>query len=111
MRDRGHPLRRRGQQLADAALRSLPGLVVPTLAHLGPGAAELTARPGVYLPGTGGLPTLALAVALVLVTGALWRAGTGRRAAPSPAWACGQHVVPGLAWTSAGLTKPLRLLL
>ena len=34
-----------------------------------------------------------------------------RRSAPVPAWACGQAVEPALAWTSAGFTKPLRLVL
>jgi len=34
-----------------------------------------------------------------------------RRAAPAPSWACGQLVEPQLAWTSAGFTKPLRLVL
>jgi hydrogenase-4 component B len=57
------------------------------------------------------LPTLALAIGLVLVVGGLWRAARGRRAAPSPAWACGQLIVPAMAWTSAGFTKPLRLFL
>ena len=86
-----------------------PGLLVPTLARLGPGAVELARRPGVYLPGTGNLPTLALATALVVVIACLWRAAAARRATTSPAWACGQVVVPALAWTSAGFTKPLRL--
>lgn len=88
----------------------LPGLLVPTLAQLGPGAVDLAHRPGVYLPGTGGLPTLALVVALVIVVAGLRRAGAGRRAAATPAWACGQRVEPVLAWTSAGFTKPLRLM-
>ena len=36
----------------------------------------------------------------------------GRRAAaPAPTWACGQLVEPQLRWTSAGFTKPLRLVL
>jgi hydrogenase-4 component B len=35
----------------------------------------------------------------------------GRRSAPAPAWACGQPVEPSLEWTSAGFTKPLRLVL
>ena len=36
----------------------------------------------------------------------------GRRvAAPAPTWACGQLVEPRLRWTSAGFTKPLRLVL
>jgi hypothetical protein len=87
-----------------------PGLLVPTLAELGPGDASLTAQAGLALPGTGGLPALALAVALALATVALWRLAAGsRRAAPAPAWACGQRVEPALAWTSAGFTKPLRL--
>lgn len=29
----------------------------------------------------------------------------------SPAWTCGQVIVPRLQWTSAGFTKPLRLVL
>jgi hydrogenase-4 component B len=89
----------------------VPGLLVPTLAQLGPGRAGLSVHAGVYLPGTGGLPTMALAVSLALVVGGLWRAGARRRAAPSPVWACGQLVEPALAWTSSGFTKPLRLIL
>src|SRR5207302_304093 len=34
-----------------------------------------------------------------------------RAAAPAPPWACGQLVEPQLYWTSAGFTKPLRLVL
>jgi hydrogenase-4 component B len=34
-----------------------------------------------------------------------------RRAAAVPAWACGQPIEPALGWTSAGFTKPLRLVL
>jgi hypothetical protein len=89
----------------------VPGLLVPTLAQLGPGAVALSRGATVALPGTGGLPTLALGVGLALVVGGLWRAARGRRAAPSPAWACGQLVEPAMAWTSAGFTKPLRLVL
>jgi hypothetical protein len=89
----------------------MPGLLLGTLARLAPGAVQLAHRPGVYLPGTGGLPAPALAVGLVLVIGGLWRARAGRSAAASPAWACGQRVEPALAWTSAGFTKPLRLIL
>jgi hydrogenase-4 component B len=86
-----------------------PGLLVPTLAELGPGDAPLAEHAGLALPDTGGLPTLALALALAAVTLALWRLAAGRRAAPAPAWACGQRVEPALEWTSAGFTKPLRL--
>jgi hydrogenase-4 component B len=89
----------------------VPGLLVPTLAQLGPGAVDLSRGATVVLPGTGGLPPLALAIGLLLVVGGLWRAARGRRAAPSPAWACGQFVEPSMAWTSTGFTKPLRLFL
>ncbi|HKH17360.1 MAG TPA: proton-conducting transporter membrane subunit [Solirubrobacteraceae bacterium] len=91
----------------------LPGLVVPTLAGLAPGAEpELLARhAGLDVPGTGSLPTLALAVALLVLTAVLVRARGSRRAAPAPTWACGQPVVAALSWTSAGFTKPLRLVL
>jgi hydrogenase-4 component B len=41
----------------------------------------------------------------------LWRVGSRRRAAVTPAWTCGQLVEPALAWTSSGFTKPLRLVL
>jgi len=34
-----------------------------------------------------------------------------RSAAPAPAWASGQRLEPALRWTSAGFTKPLRLVL
>jgi len=89
----------------------VPGLLVPTLAQLGPGAAALARGATVAVPGTGGLPTLGLGVGLVLVIGGLWGAARGPRAAPTPAWACGQLVEPAMAWTSAGFTKPLRLVL
>jgi hypothetical protein len=45
-----------------------------------------------------------LTVGLALVRGR-------RSAAPAPTWACGQLVEPQLRWTSAGFTKPLRLVL
>ncbi|HXR28988.1 MAG TPA: proton-conducting transporter membrane subunit [Solirubrobacteraceae bacterium] len=89
----------------------VPGLLVPTLAQLGPGAVALSRGATVVVPATGGLPTLGLAIGLLLLVGGLWRAARGRRAAPTPAWACGQLVEPAMAWTSAGFTKPLRLFL
>jgi hydrogenase-4 component B len=94
-------------------LGAAPGLVVPTLAGLAPGAEPepLARHAGLAVPGTGSLPTLALAVALLILTAALVRARGARRAAPAPTWVCGQQVVPALDWTSAGFTKPLRLVL
>ena len=39
------------------------------------------------------------------------RCSRRRVAAPSPVWACGQRIEPVLNWTSAGFTKPVRLVL
>jgi hydrogenase-4 component B len=84
----------------------VPTLLIPPLADLAPGPAAPA-----QLTGTGGLPTPALALALVAVTALLvWARGT-RRAAPAPTWVCGQPVTPALQWTSAGFSKPLRLVL
>jgi hydrogenase-4 component B len=90
----------------------VPGMIVPTLAGLAPGAAgsEFSRHAGLVIPGSS-LPTLGLALALVGLTAALVRLRGSRRAAPAPSWACGQPVVPALSWTSAGFTKPLRLVL
>jgi hydrogenase-4 component B len=94
------------------AIGLVPGLVVPTLAGLlpGPSGSELARHVGLVIPGTS-LPTLGLALALVALTAVLVRVRGGRRAAPAPSWACGQPLVPALGWTSAGFTKPLRLVL
>jgi hydrogenase-4 component B len=90
----------------------VPGLLLILLAGLAPGDLSFfTDTPGLALPGTGGLPGLPLLLALVVVTALLVRARGSRRAAPAPSWACGQPVTPALNWTSAGFTKPLRLVL
>ncbi len=91
----------------------VPGLIVPTLAGLAPGASDdvLPRHAGLTVPGTGSLPALGLAVALLALCGALVLARGTRRAAPAPTWACGQTLSPALHWTSAGFTKPLRLVL
>ncbi|HYM28981.1 MAG TPA: hypothetical protein VET66_12590, partial [Steroidobacteraceae bacterium] len=96
---------------ACVALGVLPGLLVPTLAALAPGRASLHAGATLHVPGTGSLPTLALAIALVALVGVLARLARGPRAAPAPTWACGQSPAAGLQWSSAGFTKPLRLVL
>ncbi|HVA20215.1 MAG TPA: proton-conducting transporter membrane subunit [Solirubrobacteraceae bacterium] len=97
--------------VACVALGVVPGLLVPTLAALGPGRVSLPRSAGLDVPGTGSLPTLALALALVVLVAGLARLARSRRASPAPAWACGQPPAPGLQWTSAGFTKPLRLVL
>ncbi|MHB8693120.1 MAG: proton-conducting transporter transmembrane domain-containing protein [Solirubrobacteraceae bacterium] len=91
----------------------LPGVVLPILAKLAPGHESLARHIGLNLPGTGALPALGLAVALIALTLALIKARGRRRLAPAkaPTWACGQPVVPELEWSSAAFTKPLRLVL
>jgi hypothetical protein len=69
------------------------------------------ARAGLHLPGTGNLPTLGILVVVTVLTGVIWVARGDRRAAVSPTWACGQPLTPQLLWTSAGFSKPLRLVL
>lgn len=95
------------------AIGLVPGLIVPTLAGLAPGAGDdvLAHHAGLAVPGSGYMPALALAVALLALTAVLVRARGARRAAPAPTWVCGQSVTPALNWTSAGFTKPLRLVL
>jgi hydrogenase-4 component B len=90
----------------------VPGLLLVLLSDLAPGDLSLfTDTPGLALDGTGGLPGLPLLLALVVVTAVFVRTRGTRRAAPTPSWACGQTVTPALSWTSAGFTKPLRLVL
>jgi hydrogenase-4 component B len=97
---------------ACAALGALPGLVVPTLAGLAPGDVAIASGASLRLPDTGGLPAIALLVALAVVVAAVRHATSGARRAPAtPAWTCGQPIEAPLAWTSAGFTKPLRLVL
>ena len=68
-------------------------------------------RPGLELPGTGNLPDVGFLVVVCGLTALLWLARGSRRAAPSPTWASGQPIEPPLLWTSAGFSKPLRLVL
>ncbi|MHB8868781.1 MAG: proton-conducting transporter transmembrane domain-containing protein [Thermoleophilia bacterium] len=97
-----------------------PGFLLPHLAALAPGgrgvAAVAAAAPSLTgsmagTVGTGGLPTVGIAALLVLVTGVLYALRGRRRAPAAPVWACGQLVEDQLLWTSAGFTKPLRLML
>jgi hydrogenase-4 component B len=97
---------------ACVVLGVLPGLLVPTLAGLAPGHVRLRGGAAALdIPGTGSLPTLALAFALVALVGVLVRLARSPRAASAPTWACGQPPAAGLQWSSAGFTKPLRLVL
>jgi hydrogenase-4 component B len=93
------------------ALGLAPGLLVRYLVPIAPWHAAVPHGPGLTMPGTGGLPTVTIGLVLAGVTAVLVRLRGQRAAAPAPAWACGQPVTPALRWTSAGFTKPLRLVL
>jgi hypothetical protein len=96
---------------ACVVLGAAPGLLFGQLAALAPWQPPLATTAGIDLPGTGSLPTVGIAIALVLLTGAFVLVRGSRAAAPAPTWACGQLMQPQLRWTSAGFTKPLRLVL
>ena len=102
-----------GLAAACAVLGTVPGLLFPLLVELAPWdvTAEVPTRPGLTLPGTGGLSTLGLLATVGGLGALLWFARGSQRAAPSPSWACGQLVEPSLLWTSAGFSKTLRLVL
>ncbi len=93
------------------ALGAVPGLLIPSLMELAPQPRSLAAEPGLSIPGTGSLPSPWLLLGLLALSAMLWRLRGSRRAAPAPAWACGQPIEPALNWSSAGFTKPLRLVL
>ena len=89
----------------------VPGVLFSPLVGLAPWSAGVPTQTGLELPGTGSLPTVWIAVVLVALTGGLTLLRGNRAAAPAPAWASGQRLEPALLWTSAGFTKPLRLVL
>ena len=88
-----------------------PGLLFGSLVGLAPWADDTPTTVGLELPGTGSLPTGAIALVLAALVVALVALRGRRVAAPAPTWACGQRVERSLDWTSAGFTKPLRLVL
>lgn len=91
------------------ALGAVPGLLLPSLMELAPQPRSLGAEAGLSIPGTGSLPSPWLLLAIVGLAGLLWRLRGSRRSPPVPAWACGQRIESSLNWSSAGFTKPLRL--
>jgi hydrogenase-4 component B len=91
-----------------------PGPLFNALTRLAPHAqaAPAASATGLSLPGTDSLlPTGSIAVTLALLLTAVLLARGRRAAAPAPSWACGQVVDDRLAWTGAGFTKPLRMVL
>jgi hydrogenase-4 component B len=88
-----------------------PGLLFGPLVGVAPWSAPGPVGLGLSLPGTGGLPSVGLVVFIAALATVLALLRARRSAAPAPSWACGQPVEPSLAWTSAGFTKPLRMVL
>ena len=97
--------------LACVALGLAPGLLFGLLAGLAPWPAAAPTHVGLRLAGTGSLPTLGIALVLTGLSGSLVLLRGRRSAAPAPTWVSGQLVESRLNWTSAGFTKPLRLVL
>jgi hydrogenase-4 component B len=89
----------------------VPGLLVSRLVAIAPWPVQFASHAGLSVPGTGSLPTVAITVVLVAVTAGLVRLRGRRVAAPAPTWVCGQPAIAQLTWSSAGFTKPLRLVL
>lgn len=96
---------------ACVVLGVVPGLLVASLARLAPWPVSMQTSFALHLPGTGSLPTVGIAVVLGLLVSVFFLLRGRSVAAPAPTWVCGQLVQPQLAWTSAGFTKPLRLVL
>ncbi len=88
-----------------------PGVLFGALVGLAPWSHPAAAHIGLHLPETGALPTAGIAALLVALTGGLVLLRGRRTAALAPTWASGQLIEPQLNWTSAGFTKPLRLVL
>jgi hydrogenase-4 component B len=87
------------------------GVVVPALTRLAPMPVAIGTGASLHVAGTGMLPALPLVIVLailVLVFALLRRASP---AVTAPTWICGQPQDGRLAWSSAGFTKPLRLVL
>jgi hydrogenase-4 component B len=89
----------------------VPGLLVGPLAELAPWPVSVPAAFALHVPGTGSLPTVGIALVLGVLAPAFFVLRGRRVAATTPTWVCGQLNEPQLRWTSAGFTKPLRLVL
>jgi hydrogenase-4 component B len=88
-----------------------PGLLFGSLVGLAPWASDGPTTVGIDLPTTGDFRAGGVALVFATLVGALFLLRGRRVAAPAPTWACGQLVERQLDWTSAGFTKPLRLVL
>lgn len=97
--------------VACIVLGIIPGLLTGPLAGLAPWPTDDATSAAIEVPWNDSLPAPGIALVLLVGSVLLVAARGRRRAAPAPSWACGQLVGPELAWTSAGFTKPLRLVL
>ena len=97
--------------LACVVLGVVPGALAGPLAGLAPWPTDDAPSTSVHVPWDDALPAPGILVVLLGGTALLMAARGRRRAAPAPSWACGQILGPELRWTSAGFTKPLRLVL
>jgi hydrogenase-4 component B len=89
-------------------LGTFPGVVVAPLLRIRAVPSGTVGVSGLWLPGTGGLPTIGLLLVLGIATVVLVRT-RGPRTAAAPVWNCGQVDEPALAWTSAGFRSSLVL--
>lgn len=96
---------------ACVVLGVVPGLLAGPLAGLAPWPTADAPTASLEVPWNDLLPTPGIAAVLLTFTAFFALARGRRHAAPAPSWACGQLVEPQLGWTSAGFTKPLRLVL
>ncbi len=97
--------------VACVVLGIVPGVLAGPLAGLAPWPTDDAAGYSVEVPWNDALPAPGIFLVLLAGTALLAVARGRRRAAIAPSWACGQLVGPELRWTSAGFTKPLRLVL
>ena len=97
--------------LACVLLGVVPGLLTGPLAGLAPWPTDDAPGTAAAVPWGDSLPSPGIFLVLLAGSVLLVAARGRRRAAPAPSWACGQPVGPELSWTSAGFTKPLRLVL
>ncbi len=89
-------------------LGTFPGVVVAPLMRMRSVPSGSVGPAGLWLPGTGGLPTIGLLAVLGVATVVLVRV-RGPRSAVAPVWNCGQIDEPALTWTSAGFRSSLVL--
>ena len=93
-------------------LGAVPGALVGALrrdpARIAPASATASR---LAPPRTGGLPTWRCGAVARRVRRRCGSRAVAASRATAPTWACGQRLEPALHWTSAGFTKPVRLVL